>query len=191
MPELHWKQELKVYNKELAYTGASLFVDKDEIYILWDDGTQDYYAGGLSEDELLDWIAHAKFDVERMFLHRGERLIRCTVKSPQLILNQHTAYFGSERAALWWVNDNLGHTDTREGQEPLTLKSIGDAPKVNAMLRKYFNDPDNKQYGVSVEDITEEVIEACAEKFCEFRWPCSLLLKVANHLAVELEKIEK
>lgn len=187
----NWKKELKDANRELAYTGAKLFVYQDELYIMWDDGKQDYFAGGFYENELLELITEAKYEAKRKFPERGERFIRCVFKSPQSFLNPHTTYLGSERAAIWWVNEKLDHTAFMDGQEQPVLKSIDDVPSVNAMLAKYFDDPDNEQYSVSIEDITEEAVEACAEKFCEFSWPCSLLHVVAKHLAVELDKIQK
>lgn len=201
MAKKEWEAALEKANENLKEYGARMEVRQTmggngyALLVHWSDGETDCYASGFYEEELDGLIGEAWGDVRVKSRQRGDRIIRCIVHvdtSERSVLDggkfvHEHEFVGSEEAAVRWMNKTLRYVL----DDCATMTSTKDLISVNAALAEQYDEPANLNAYASIEDITEEVIVKCSERFCEHHWSHKALVSVADEIGIDLYDIEK
>lgn len=94
--------------------------------------------------------------------------------------------YHDEKSALEGTDKELDNFNLNDG---CSLGSSEDFPALNAKLSERFDDPYNQDAYATWDDIEEDLINQCAERFCEHHWNPELLLNIADDMGIDIADI--
>lgn len=97
-------------------------------------------------------------------------------------------FYQDEETARQETDKELDNYNLNDG---CSLASCEDFIALNGQLAERFDDPYSQDAYATWDDIEEELINQCHERFCEHHWDMDMLLKMAKELDIDAEGIQK
>lgn len=94
--------------------------------------------------------------------------------------------YNDEKSAVEGTDKELENFNLNDG---CSLSSSEDFISLNGKLAERFDDCYNQDAYATWDDIEEELINQCNERFCEHHWELGLLLKIAEELDIDINGI--
>ncbi len=94
--------------------------------------------------------------------------------------------YHDEKSALEGTDKELDNYNLNDG---CSLSSSEDFIDLNGILANRFDDCYNQDAYATWDDIEEELINQCHERFCEHHWEPELLLKIAEDMGIDIADI--